>query len=365
MAYEFYEIDMFAFDVHFTLKPLSVVDLVQEDFRFLVDAGSYAKQYLANAPIETKRFTIKPLNPRERKRDKFWKYYGASSQAAASDAWGLQLPFVCRSKTVVTLGSQPKSFMVSLKPVIYLLPLGWSTNMEFSIEGSTDLDELVSFVGAIRSASKRPFIVNQKEYSLSKLFEMLAVQLKKDIFVNPDSAEDVTKTPRHLVISLAQFSGPPVRRYRPEYASDARMPDADRALMHSILLGEKIMIPDLAEKESGKTFTLTQFGGANFAISYFDIGTLLFMQEEARPEQNRRESIRCMASNIRKFSMSSFALVAFHEELADIINPDPTIAALQQIMKRRLSELPKRYNNALCKTWYQNYGRLSPFLKKQ
>jgi hypothetical protein len=365
MAYEFHEIDMFAFDVHFTLKPLSTVELLQEDFRFLGDAGLYAKQYLADTPIETKSFTIKRLNPRERKRDKFWKYYGISSQPASADAWGLQLPFVCRSKTVVTLGSKPKSFVVSLKPVIYLLPLGWSTNMEFSIKGNTDVDELISFVGAIRSASKRPFKVNQKEYSLSKLFEILAVQLKKDIFVNPDSAEDLTKTPRHIVISLAQFSGPPVRPYRPQYSSEARMPDADRALMHSILLGEKIMIPDLAEKELGKTFTLTQFGGANFAISYFDIGTLLFMQEEAVPEQNRRESLRCMASNIRKFSMSSFALLAFHAELADIVNPDPTIAALQQIMKIRLSELPKRYNNALCKTWYQNYGRLSPFLKKQ
>jgi hypothetical protein len=72
-----------------------------------------------------------------------------------------------------------------------------------------------------------------------------------------------------------------------------------------------------------------------------------------------------MASNIRKFSMSSFALLAFHEQLADIINLDPKVAALEQIMQRRLSELPKRYNSALCKTWYQNYGRLSPFLKKQ
>jgi predicted translin family RNA/ssDNA-binding protein len=110
---------------------------------------------------------------------------------------------------------------------------------------------------------------------------------------------------------------------------------------------------------------LTQFGGANFAISYFDIGTLLFMQEQAHPEQKRRESILCMTSNVRYLSMSTFALLSFHEELTDIKNPDTKISALQKTVEGRLAELPKRYNNALCRTWYQNYRRLSPFVKKQ
>src|SRR6185437_4708687 len=99
-----------------------------------------------------------------------------------------------------------------------------------------------------------------------------------DLFIDLGTAEDVAKTPRHMVVSLSQFDGP-IQSYRPsEYSDDQRMPDADRALMHSILLGEKITIPDLAKRESGKKFMLTQFGRANFAISYFDIGTFLFMQ---------------------------------------------------------------------------------------
>jgi hypothetical protein len=354
---------MFIFDVHFTLKPLITAALLRENFRFLVDADLYSKQYVM-APTETKNFTISPISPRERKREHFWKYYGSSSLIAFSDVWALQLPFVCRPKNVVTLAMQPSNFTVSLYPVIYLFPLGWSTNIECCVEGEIDENELISFIGKIRSAGERPLKFNQKEYSVSKFFEALAMQLKTDIFLNPSSAEDVAKTPRHMVISLSQFNGP-IEQYRSRYTEDDRMPDADRALMHSILLGQKIAIPDLAGKESGKKFMLTQFAGASFAISYFDIGTLLFMQEQAEPEKNRRESIRCMATNIRNFSMSSFALLAFYEELADIENPDSKITALQQIMKRRLSELPKRYNNALCRAWYQNYRRLGPFAKKE
>jgi hypothetical protein len=363
MAYQFHTIDMFVFDVHFTLKPLNTAALLRENFRFLVDPDLYSRQYLM-APIETKNFIITPISPRQRKRVHFWKYYGSSSLAASSDVWALQLPFLCWPKTAVTLAMQPTSFTSSLQPVIYLFPLGWSINIECCIEGKIDQNELISFMGKIRSAGERPLKFNQKEYSVSKFFEALATQLRQDIFLDPDSAEDVAKTPRHMVVSLSQFDGP-IQYYRPRYAQDAAMPDADRALMHSILLGEKITIPDLAGKESGKKFMLTQFGGANFAISYFDIGTLLFMQEQAEPVKERRESIRCMASNIRNFSMSAFALLAFYEELADLENPGAKITALLQIMKKRLSELPKRYNNALCRTWYQNYRRLSPFVKKE
>jgi hypothetical protein len=362
MPYEFNEIDIFAFDVHFTLKPLITPGLLHAGFRFLVDPASYNQQYTA-APVETNTFVMQPIRARSRKRDRFWRYYGTSTQVASSDAWGLQLPFVCKMKTGVTVGMQT-SFKVSARPVIYLFPLGWSAQLEFDMKGKIGPKELIDFIGAIRSASQRPFKFNQKEYSLPKLFDVLAAQLKKEIFVDPNSAEDVAKTPRHLVISLSQFNGP-VQYYRPPFATDSRMPDADRALMHSILLGREITIIDLAKKEREKTFTLTQFGGANFAVSYFDIGTLLFMQQEAKPEQSRRESIRCIASNIRKCSMSIFALLAFHEELTGIEKPDGHITTLAQIMKGRLCELPKRYNNALCTSWYQNYGRLSPFLKKQ
>src|SRR5260370_12649502 len=204
MAYQFDEIDLFFFDVPFTLKPLITGALLQQNFRFLVDPDLYSKQYLL-APTETTNFTIKPLSPRERKREHFWKYYGSSSLAASSDVWTLQLPFVCIPKTAVTLAIQTNSFTVSLKPVIYLFPLGWSTNIECCIQGKIDENELISFIGTIRSASDRPLKVNQKEYSLPKLFDALAMQLKKDIFLDPASAEDVAKTPRHTVISLSQF----------------------------------------------------------------------------------------------------------------------------------------------------------------
>jgi hypothetical protein len=360
MPYEFNEIDMFAFDVHFTLKPLIRPDLLRASFRFLVDPTLYKQQYTAT-PVETNTFVMQPIRVRSRKRDRFWKYYGTSTQVASSDSWGLQLPFVCKMKTAVTVGMRT-SFRVSVRPVIYLFPLGWSAQLEFAINGNIGPKELIDFVGAVRSASQRPFKFNQKEYSLPKLFDAMAAQLKKEIFVDPNSAEDLAKTPRHIVVSLSQFSGP-VQYYRPQFATDSRMPDADRTLIHSILLGTEIAIIDLAKKEREKTFMLTRFGGANFAVSYFDIGTLLFMQQEAKPEQHRRESIRCIASNIRKCSMSILALLAFHEELTDIEKPEGNITALEQIMKSRLCELPKRYNNALCTSWYQNYGRLSPFVK--
>jgi hypothetical protein len=362
MAYEFRRIDMFAFDVHFTLKPLNTANLLQTQFNFLVDPVLYPKQYAVDAPIETQNFSIRPITRKQRQLDHFWKYYGSSSVIPSSDAWSLQLPFLCEPKNALSLIIPPKSFAVTLKPVIYLLPLGWSTNLEFTLEGEADTNELIGFVGAIRSASKRPFQVNGKDYSLSRLFELLASQLRRDIFLDPDSAEDVVKTPKHIVISLSQFAGPPVQPYRPLYPTGVHMPDADRALLHSILIGEKILIPDLAAREAGKQFMLTQLNGTNFAVTYFDIGTLLFMQEQAA-DRERQRSIVCMASNIRKFSLSALALLAFYEELEeelkDLQPPDPKLETMLRILRRRLSEIPRKCNSALCRTWYQNYSRLS------
>lgn len=359
MAYQFYRVDLFIFDVHFTLKPLTTAALLQENFRFLVDPALYAKQYLAPS-ADTENFKIRPLTPRERKREHFWKYYGTSPVVVSTDAWSLQLPFVCFPKAEVTVATKTRTFGVTVRPVIYLFPLGWSTNLECRIQGKIEENELINFIGRIRSSSERPFTIDQRNYSLSRLFEALAVRLRKDLFLNPDSAEDVAKTPRHIVISLSQFDGP-IQRYRPQFPQDVHMPDADRALMHSILLGENISVGELAARESGKKFTLTHFGQANFAITYFDIGTLLFMQNQAQPAKQRRKSLGCLVSNVRKLSMTSLALLAFYEELTDIEQPDTTITALQRILKTRLRELRKRYNNAVCHTWYKHYGRLSPF----
>ncbi len=208
MAYEFQKIDMFVFDLHFTLKPLITAALLQENLRFLVDADLYSKQYLHGSYEMNQELYHQIHQLPGAKTGTLWKYYGSSSLAASSDVWALQLPFVCRPKTLVTLAMQPNTFTVSLQPVIYLFPLGWSTNIECCIEGKIDENELISFVGKIRSAGERPLKFNQKEYSVSKFFEALAMQLKTDIFLDPSSAEDVAKTPRHMVISLSQFDGP-------------------------------------------------------------------------------------------------------------------------------------------------------------
>src|SRR5260370_41045908 len=105
MAYQFHEIDLFVFDVHFTLKPLITRTLLQQNFRFLVDPDLYSKRYLM-APTETTNFTINPISPRERKREHFWKYYGSSSLAASSEVWTLQLSFVYIPNTRATRASQ-------------------------------------------------------------------------------------------------------------------------------------------------------------------------------------------------------------------------------------------------------------------
>lgn len=356
MAYQFHEIDLFVFDVHLTLKAFQTPALLQRNFAFLVDPTMYSSQYHA-APFDTANFTVRPMTRRARKRMHFWRYYGSSSVTASNDAWGLQMPFVCRPKAALTLAATTASFNVSLRPVIYLFPLGWSVNIEACLTGQIDENELIAFVGKLRSAGQRPLKFKQKDCSTSELFKALSQQLRHDAFVDPDTAEDVAVIPRHMLISLSQFSGP-VQRYRTSYAQQSRMPDADRALMHSILLGEKIAIPDLVRNESGKKFMLTHFDKENFAITYFDIGTLLFMQNEARPADERRKSILCLAANLRSFSMSSRALLEFHSELA---GPDPKISSMQETMKRRLFDVGKRYNNALCKTWYLNNKRLGAF----
>jgi hypothetical protein len=364
MAYEFQCVDVFAFDFHLALKPLVVDNVLQPAVRWLVDPESYRKQYGSKVALETGGFRLRPLSVKTRAYHHFWKYYTAVWDKAQPDPWELQLPFVLEPKNAEIEVVVPAGIQVAIRPTVYLFPFGWSTSLEMSLQGSMTVAQLVNRIGELRSSASQPYKLNNTQMHLAGLFGSLADQVRKDLF-SGGGPQDVLSVPRHLLVSLASVKvqpGTTPRPYRPA-AGNPQMADYDRAGMQSILLGRTIGLPELAELENGKKFLVTAFQELGFALTYFDQGSLLFLQDQAMHKE-RRNALRCLASNLRHCTMMIMALINFHQNTGKVAAGSPKIAEMRKNLQAQLQALP-RYTNAYCRTWCDHHGPLRKLIQRQ
>jgi hypothetical protein len=245
------------------------------------------------------------------------------------------------------------------RPVTYLFPFGWSNTIEMSLQGNMSPAIVQQFVASLRKPKAGPFQLQGKSLGLSAVFAEYSNRLKKACFVEEMTAADLRRLDRYIIVSLSKFTGS-VAPYKPRNGIGPVMPAADKATLHSLLLGETVPMAQIAAAggadPGSSNFLLTRYQDSGFAISYFERGTLLFLQDTASVAK-KPEVLRCFSSNILLCLMMMRSLLGFYS-YPDTQSADPKslLGQTRDTAKQQLLAIPSKYTNPLCQTWFQYYG---------
>ena len=365
MGYDFQTVDFFFFDYHAVYEPLLSGGGLQPDFLFLTEPDAYQTQYQSNQNIQTAHFDIQPLRWRMLTHHHFWKYYQTINHlGSAPDFWGLQMPFICRPKHFkLSLLTGTDRFAATVRSFVFLSAMGWSTNLEIRLTGHMSPLELQNFMRQLTDEKAVPFAVDGQRRTLPKVFEFFAEKLKKDVYL--PHLIDRRRITRYSIVNLAKFEGE-IAHYRSSDSTAKQMPAADRAALHAILHGTSVSVPELIKRENNKKFLLTYFIDPDFAVTYFDYGTLIFMQRKAlktnyEASKSRRGAMRCHSSNLRNYLAMTLLLSRFYSDTKSYENTEKgqqRIKSLRADIKTVLRSIPHWYTNPFCQSFHYAYGPL-------
>jgi hypothetical protein len=129
-----------------------------------------------------------------------------------------------------------------------------------------------------------------------------------------------------------------------------------------MLKGSPVGALDVVDLENQKQFLLTQFSDINFAISYFDIGSLLFMQDTSLDAEAQgraaKSKMKCHSMNIRHYLLTTLSLYNFYRDSKKAAAQSTKIKSLRDDVAVTLQEIPKRYVNPFCKSFHANFKPL-------
>jgi hypothetical protein len=368
MAYQFQAVDISVFDYHEMLPPLTAPNLTKPDFNFLVDEALYNNAYKAVQPVASPHFEARPLRWRTLNYHHFWKYYQTIWYPGGQpDFWKLQMPFACKpTQASVEVSTGSTDFKGQARASVFLSALGWSSVVDIGLRGKMSPEQLRDFVGGLRDQKSPLFSVTvpggrpPQPVSLPQVFQLLSNQLRNDVYV-PNLVETV-RVKRYMLITLSQFSGEEVRYYLSPSSGVKQMPDAGRRVMHSILSGAPVPLEELqameAKAEGRRRYLLTRFSEADFALTYFNHGTLLFMQQTAHStgDPSRRKAMRCHSANIRNYLVMMHALSWFYRDTANEKNAK--VVELRGHVKTDIEMTAARFVTPFSLTFGDNFGPL-------
>jgi hypothetical protein len=363
MPYQFQRVDICAFDFHLMLAPLAGGTPTKASFNYLVDPTLYNQQYSAGSQTNTANLSFSPLDWRTLTYHHFWKYYQTIQAAAGGkyDFWKLQMPFIGRIKDQIKLVSGSPNITGAVIPTIFLSGIGWSTNLNIRIAGQLTSAQLSDFVGKLANKGASLFEIEGQRLTLPQVFEYVGNTVLTEVY-EPKSI-DAIKIKRQLIVCPFEATGP-VAPYPAGQTGAKRISTADRASLHSILLGVPVSFADVRNFENERRFLLTQFyNGPDFALTYFEKGTLLFMQDTAIAGGAYRRALQakleCLLSNIRNYLVITLDLYNFCLATANNPNLDAKTKALRSDLIFSLQSIPKNYSNHFCQSFHANFKPIS------
>lgn len=360
MAYVFDAIDISIFDFHLMIDPLTNPGSINSSYAFLVDPANYNQQYKSGAAVKSAAFTLTPLRWRSLNFHHYWKYYQTIWSVNGSyDFWKLQMPFIGEIKQVqIGLNTGSPNFAGRIDSTTFVTGMGWSTNLDISLRGQMTPADISQFIGRFSNKGASMFVVNGTPKILPELFEYLGDLTHKELYSL--KVVPLIKLKRFIVMTLASFNGPSA----PYQATAKRIPAGDRALFHSMLKGETVSFKEVIDRETQNKFLLTQFQSRpDFAITYFDYGALLFMQQTAlnAMQQGRvaRLKMKCHSKNIRNYLLTSLGLYNFRRDSMKTAVSNAKVKTMREDALTTLHEIPKKYNNQFCQSFHRNFGPLA------
>jgi hypothetical protein len=349
----FKDVDIFLFDFHWDERPLFHPERLKPDFAFLSNPEAYDQKQKAGMPFPAGGLELSPVTPHARKRNRFWSRYGAGGISSSKGDWNYQTPFTIRPKVTVTLALPNAT--VRVRPLIYVTSLGWSTSLELAVSGSLAPDHLHALTTDLLNKKKIFTIAAEQQHSNS-VMSHFGKLWQNSVYEDPGKGpQDTLLIPRHIVVSIARYEGE-AKPYQHRVYAEKWMKAPERAQMHGILWGKPFAPQQVGEGDDQK-YLYTQFGDSNnFALTYFEHGSLVFMQDEAAekaPKKSRRESMRCLARNLSDFSRT---VLSFDQVLKLPMN-EP-LKTLKDTLRQCLQLTGVAYTNQFCKTWYLKHNLL-------
>lgn len=360
MPYQFQHVEIRTFDFHLMLAPLAGGTQPKAAFNYLVDPALYNAQYTAaGAKTNTANLSFSPLHWRTLNFHHFWKHYQTIQPAAGGkyDFWKLQMPFIGAVKDPIKLISGSPNINGTVVATVFLSAIGWSTSLNISIAGQMTTAELSDFVGKLSNKSTALFEIGGQSLTLPEVFEYIGKLVLSEVY-EPKSI-DAIKIKRQLIVCPFEATGP-VAHYPAGQVGAKRISTADRASLHSIIQGAAVSFSDVGILEKEKKFLLTQFhDGPDFAITYFDRGTLLFMLETAIDSGAARRALQskldCLLTNIRNYLLVTLDLYQFCLATANNPNLDAKTKALRADLVYSLQSIPQGYSNHFCQSFHMNF----------
>lgn len=364
MSYTYRRIDIRIFDFHLTLDPLVDTSSLNPAAEFLGDPAKYKKAFEAQ-PAMVGTYRVRPLDEKSRAHHIFWKYYAATF--GGFDPWKSLVPFICEpTKHRLSVIEPRQGIRVFARPNIYLFPFGWSTSIEMSLHSERmTAAEIRDFMGGIRTQASGPFQVNGKGMALSAVLRSYGDELKKACFKKGTAAVDLRRVDRQILMGVTRFDGN-VLFYKPWNQGDPPMPAAEKAAIHEMLRGEPVsptwVVAAETDPQAKGNFLLTRFADAGFAITYFDIGTLLFPQLR---KGHYAQGLSCLAANNMACQMVVQALQSFYDFPQSAGGaPDSILTKTRESARRRVVELPQQYKSALMSNWCKFYSPVQKLISE-
>jgi hypothetical protein len=361
MAYTFRTVNIFAFDLHTTVAPLLNETLFAEDLRFLFTPEKYHQHYHDEQVVTTASFSISPLEVKELHHYFWYSYSSIFRLGGAPDFWRLQIPFVCEvKKSPLELDLADPKVTATIVAKIFLSAIGWSTNLEIRLTGEMSSESLVGIVSRLFQQKEKPYKVDGVPHTITEVFGHFASRLRAELYTQQKPPLDKTTVDKYFVLSPELFSGkiqyycPPNKPDHPApswvggLSGEEKLSQSDHALMLSFLYGQAISISEWYDW-SYERFLHTKMKGPSFALTDYDWGTFIFMQENASEAgaAKKRDALWCFASNVRYCAMMTAFLLRFHE-VSKRAATESVVASLRAAIKIILNDMPIDYPNAVC-----------------
>jgi hypothetical protein len=240
---------------------------------------------------------------------------------------------------------------------VYLWGWGWSSLLRIRLAGDITAETLIAFMGCLKEKDATPLQLNGNPTNVIPIFRLYRDRIRRELHAaTPRVEEDLLKLHRYWLISISHLTGPEPRPYK-------EMPDADRAMLHSILYGKPLSLAEWAEQARTKKLLLTPYPGPGFALTNFDEGTLVFLGN-AGATPDAQATLACHASNLATLVMMIRALLSTYNE-TERWPRNRKVASLRKWVRADLKELPNRYKNLFCDTYYRFYGPLRKMLEPE
>lgn len=360
MSYAFHAVDVSTFDVNIALEPLLVpqAEAVQAPLWFLVNPQGYQKQYEKGVIVKTDSFRIRPLTKWILERNHFWHGYRQLCFASTLSAWNLQLPFVCKPLPTAAirvdtsrLGPLAEGVQVKAGVSVLLSALGWSNLLRIRLEGKVPAEHLPELLRKLRDLDTQPFLFGGRPCSLPEIFKQLTRIIKNEIYSREKPPASLLPVRQHRVVSILDFEGQP-KAFRWPVRGAMKMNDAEEALMHGIIYAR----PVCSEEAREQKVTVTRYDGTCFALTEFDHGTLLFMQE-LRARQGHA-ALKCLGANLRHCTLTLLTRHWFYKYAALPNWRSPLVEEMRKDARTVLELLPEFYRNPFCRNFCEHHSSI-------